>query len=69
MSVFFTQTLYIFFFFFRECAERLFDLQAVPGRYFFELLAKFTADETEREKFIEFTTFDGQQDLFDYCNR
>jgi len=53
----------------RECAERLFDLQAVPGRYFFELLAKFTADETEREKFIEFTTFDGQQDLFDYCNR
>ena len=41
----------------------------MPGRYFFELLAKFTSDEQEQEKFIEFTTFDGQQDLFDYCNR
>jgi len=53
----------------RECAELLFDLQTVPGRYFFELLSKFTSDEQEQEKFIEFTTSEGQQDLFDYCNR
>ena len=45
-----------FLFFFRECAELLFDLQTVPGRYFFELLSKFTSDEQEQEKFIEFTT-------------
>ena len=25
-------------------------------RYFFELLSHFTDDETEREKFVEFTT-------------
>ena len=54
---------------FRECAEKLLDLQAIPGRYFFELLAKFTKDDLEKEKFIEFTTSEGQQDLFDYCNR
>ena len=47
---------YYFFVFFRECAELLFDLQTVPGRYFFELLSKFTSDEQEQEKFIEFTT-------------
>lgn len=47
----------------------MFDLQAIPGRYFFELLAKFTDDDLEKEKFIEFTTTEGQQDLFDYCNR
>lgn len=53
----------------RECAEKWFDLQAVPNRYFFELLSKFTKDDLEREKFQEFTTTEGQQDLFDYCNR
>ena len=64
--MFFSQ---LFVYFFRECAECLLDLQAVPGRYFFELLAKFTDDEQEKEKFIEFTTIEGQQELFNYCNR
>ena len=32
----------------RECTSRLFDLQAIPGRYFFELLAKFTPNELVR---------------------
>ena len=45
------------------------DLQAIPGRYFFELLAKFSKDDLEKEKFIEFTKTEGQQELFDYCNR
>ena len=38
-------------------------------RYFFELLAHFTTDEMEKEKFEEFSRADGQQDLYDYCNR
>jgi sulfite reductase alpha subunit-like flavoprotein len=53
----------------REAALRLFDLQAIPGRYFFELLSKFTKDDLEKEKFKEFTTAEGQQDLYEYCNR
>ena len=53
----------------KECATKLLDLQAIPGRYFFELLAKFTTDELEKEKFIEFTTAEGQQDLYEYCNK
>lgn len=53
----------------RECVQKYFDIQAVPKRYFFELLAYFTKDETEREKFMEFTTAEGQQALYDYCSR
>ena len=53
----------------RECATKLLDFQAIPGRYFFELLAKFTTDDLEKEKFIEFTTAEGQQDLYEYCNK
>lgn len=53
----------------RECVQKYFDIQAVPKRYFFELLAYFTKDETEREKFEEFTTAEGQQALYDYCSR
>lgn len=53
----------------RQCATHLFDLQAIPGRYFFELLSKFTKDDLEKEKFVEFTTAEGQQDLYEYCNR
>ena len=53
----------------RQCAAQVLDFQAIPGRYFFELLSKFTTDELEKEKFIEFTTAEGQQDLFEYCNK
>eukprot|EP00095_Tigriopus_kingsejongensis_P005719 maker-scaffold616_size123561-snap-gene-0.18 protein:Tk05719 transcript:maker-scaffold616_size123561-snap-gene-0.18-mRNA-1 annotation:"hypothetical protein BRAFLDRAFT_122922" len=53
----------------RDCAVHFWDLQAIPGRYFFELLSHFTQDEMEKEKLIEFTTAEGQQDLYDYCNR
>ena len=49
--------------------KHYFDIQAVPKRYFFELLAHFTTDELEKEKFQEFNTAEGQQDLYDYCNR
>lgn len=53
----------------RQAVSQYFDIQSVPRRYFFELLAHFTTDELEKEKFIEFTTAEGQQDLYDYCNR
>ncbi|XP_045611937.1 NADPH-dependent diflavin oxidoreductase 1 isoform X1 [Procambarus clarkii] len=53
----------------RECVLRYLDIQAIPKRYFFELLSFFTKDETEREKFKEFASAEGQQELYDYCNR
>ena len=53
----------------RFAVKHYFDIQSIPKRYFFELLSHFTTDEMEREKFVEFTTAEGQQDLYDYCNR
>ncbi|CAL4098659.1 unnamed protein product, partial [Meganyctiphanes norvegica] len=53
----------------RECVQRYWDIQAVPKRSFFELLQHLTEDELQKEKFEEFTTAQGQQDLYDYCNR
>eukprot|EP00731_Ephydatia_muelleri_P023982 Em0016g253a len=46
------------------------DFMSVPRRSFFELLAMFaTSDEMERDKLNEFTTREGQEDLYSYCNR
>ena len=53
----------------RFAVKHYLDIQSIPKRYFFELLSHFTTDEMEKEKFIEFTTAEGQQDLYDYCNR
>ena len=53
----------------RYAVQHYFDIQSIPKRYFFELLSHFTTDEMEREKLVEFTTAEGQQDLYDYCNR
>ncbi|XP_068234531.1 NADPH-dependent diflavin oxidoreductase 1 isoform X1 [Palaemon carinicauda] len=53
----------------RDCVKNYFDIQSVPKRYFFELLSFFTTDENEKEKFLEFSSPEGQQDLYDYCNR
>lgn len=50
----------------RNCARNLFDLQSIPSRYFFELLSKFTEDQLEKEKFVEFTTAEGQQVELDW---
>jgi len=46
-----------------------FDLQAVPKRYFFEILQYFSLNELEREKLKEFSTTEGQQELYNYCTR
>ena len=37
-----------------------FDIQSIPRRYFFELLAHFTSDTLEKEKFMEFNTAEGK---------
>ena len=53
----------------RHAVTHYFDIQSIPKRYFFELLSHFTSDELEKEKFVEFNTAEGQQDLYEYCNR
>ena len=57
----------------KQCVERLWDIQAIPGRYFFELLSHFSPDNedgaTEKEKLLELSSAEGQQELYDYCNR
>jgi len=45
------------------------DIQSIPRRWFFELLSHFSTDELEKEKCLEFNTAEGQQDLYEYCNR
>ena len=52
-----------------ECVRRYWDIQAIPRRSFFELLARFSTDELEREKLLEFVSAEGQQELYNYCNR
>ncbi|XP_077986666.1 NADPH-dependent diflavin oxidoreductase 1-like [Glandiceps talaboti] len=45
------------------------DINGIPRRSFFELLAYFTENELEKEKLQEFASAEGQQELFSYCNR
>ncbi|XP_077479486.1 NADPH-dependent diflavin oxidoreductase 1 [Stigmatopora argus] len=49
--------------------ERYLDIAAVPRRSFFELLATFSANELELEKLNEFSSAEGQEELYVYCNR
>ncbi|CAG0913295.1 unnamed protein product [Notodromas monacha] len=53
----------------RECAEKLWDLRALPRRYFFELLRQVTPSEMERERLAELLDPMNQQDLWNYCHR
>lgn len=50
-------------------AEQLWDLNAVPRPRVFQLLAINCTDELEREKLLELSTPEGQEDLFTYANR
>ncbi|XP_077045147.1 NADPH-dependent diflavin oxidoreductase 1 isoform X3 [Agelaius phoeniceus] len=45
------------------------DISCVPRRSFFELLASFSMNELEREKLQEFSSAQGQEELYSYCNR
>lgn len=42
---------------------------AIPRRYTFNILAQLTDSELEKEKCLEFTTAEGQNDLYSYTNR
>lgn len=53
----------------RTLATQYWDLSAIPRSRSFELLAIGATNQLEREKLIEFTTAEGQQDLFAYANR
>lgn len=52
-----------------DCVRHYWDFQSIPRRSFFELLSRFSVDELEREKLLEFISAEGQQDLYNYCNR
>lgn len=54
---------------FQQLCEEYFDLMSIPRRYTFNVLAQITDSELEREKCLEFTTAEGQDDLYTYCNR
>jgi sulfite reductase alpha subunit-like flavoprotein len=53
----------------RWLVTHYFDIQSIPRRSFFEYLAHFASTELEKEKLTEFTTAEGQEELFSYCNR
>ncbi|XP_031433796.1 NADPH-dependent diflavin oxidoreductase 1 isoform X2 [Clupea harengus] len=53
----------------RHLVESFLDVSAVPRRSFFELLATFATNELEREKLTEFSSAQGQDELYAYCNR
>ncbi|XP_038637546.1 NADPH-dependent diflavin oxidoreductase 1 isoform X2 [Scyliorhinus canicula] len=49
--------------------ERYLDINCVPRRSFFDLLSYFSPDEMEKEKLKEFSSAEGQEELYSYCNR
>ena len=54
----------------RHLLTHYLDFQSVPRRSFFQLLCHFASgSELEQEKLEEFTTPEGQEELFTYCNR
>ncbi|KAL4219174.1 NADPH-dependent diflavin oxidoreductase 1 [Mactra antiquata] len=53
----------------RYLVENYFDINIVPRRSFFEMMLYFSNDEREREKLEEFISPEGQDELFNYCNR
>lgn len=53
----------------RTYATQYWNLNACPRQRAFELLARNSTNELEREKLIELTTAEGEQDFFDYVTR
>ncbi|XP_041985478.1 NADPH-dependent diflavin oxidoreductase 1 [Aricia agestis] len=52
-----------------EVAEQYWDLKAYPTQYFFSLLALISEDKLERDKCIELSSPEGQEDWLNYCRR
>jgi sulfite reductase alpha subunit-like flavoprotein len=53
----------------RTLATNYLDICSVPRRSFFETLRHFSSDEQHVEKFAEFCTSEGQEELWDYTTR
>lgn len=53
----------------RHLVTHYLDISCVPRRSFFELLSHFSTNELEREKLQEFSSAQGQEELYSYCNR
>uniref|UniRef100_A0A8C6Z1J3 FAD-binding FR-type domain-containing protein n=1 Tax=Nothoprocta perdicaria TaxID=30464 RepID=A0A8C6Z1J3_NOTPE len=53
----------------RHLVTHYLDICSVPRRSFFELLSSLSASELEREKLQEFSSAQGQEELYSYCNR
>ncbi|XP_071820437.1 NADPH-dependent diflavin oxidoreductase 1-like isoform X2 [Apostichopus japonicus] len=45
------------------------DINGIPRRSFYELLSYHANNDLEKEKLLEFSSAEGQQDLYAYCNR
>ncbi|XP_006737436.1 NADPH-dependent diflavin oxidoreductase 1 isoform X1 [Leptonychotes weddellii] len=53
----------------RHLVSHYLDIASVPRRSFFELLACLSPHELEREKLLHFSSPQGQEELYSYCNR
>jgi sulfite reductase alpha subunit-like flavoprotein len=53
----------------RSLATTYLDICSVPRRSFFEMLKYFSTDQQHIEKFTEFCTSEGQEELWDYTTR
>lgn len=53
----------------RTLATMYLDICSVPRRSFFEMLKHFSTDDQHVEKFAEFCTSEGQEELWDYTTR
>ncbi|XP_030362724.1 NADPH-dependent diflavin oxidoreductase 1 isoform X4 [Strigops habroptila] len=53
----------------RHLVTHYLDISCVPRRSFFQLLSCFSTSELEREKLQEFSSAQGQEELYSYCNR
>ena len=54
---------------FRDLLASHLDLNAIPRRSFFALIAHFTSDEFQRNRLLEFTNPDFLDELYDYTTR
>ncbi|XP_047036236.1 NADPH-dependent diflavin oxidoreductase 1 [Helicoverpa zea] len=52
-----------------EIAEQYWDLHCYPTQYVFSLLAQVSEDKLEREKCIQLSSPEGQEDWLNYCRR
>ncbi|XP_070374335.1 NADPH-dependent diflavin oxidoreductase 1 isoform X2 [Equus asinus] len=53
----------------RRLVSQYLDITSVPRRSFFELLACLSPHKLEREKLLEFSSAQGQEELCEYCSR